>query len=78
MSNFLFLFSSCRKWRNSKRIVSQCKLTSVCLFRKGACGGTLACSTCHVIVDEAYYERLPEPEEEELDMLDLAFNLEET
>ncbi len=42
---------------------------------EGACEGSLACSTCHVIVDPAWYDRLPEPKEEEEDMLDLAFGL---
>ena len=39
---------------------------------EGACEGVMACSTCHVIVDEADFERLPPPSEEEEDMLDLA------
>ncbi len=42
---------------------------------EGACEGSLACSTCHVIVDDAWYERLDEPSEDEEDMLDLAFGL---
>ena len=45
---------------------------------EGACEGSLACSTCHVIVDPAYYERLDEPTEDEEDMLDLAFGLTHT
>ncbi|KAJ7299182.1 hypothetical protein O6H91_Y284400 [Diphasiastrum complanatum] len=46
---------------------------------EGACEGSLACSTCHVIVmDEDYYGKLPEPADEENDMLDLAFGLTET
>lgn len=45
---------------------------------EGACGGSLACSTCHVIVDAAWYGKLDEPEEEEEDMLDLAFGLTRT
>jgi ferredoxin, 2Fe-2S len=45
---------------------------------EGACEGSLACSTCHVIVDEADFERLSEPKEEEEDMLDLAFGLTHT
>jgi ferredoxin len=45
----------------------------------GACGGSCACSTCHVIVtDEALYDQMPEPEDDENDMLDLAFGLTET
>jgi len=42
---------------------------------EGACGGSLACSTCHVIVDPAFYGRLPPPSEEEEDLLDLAWGL---
>jgi ferredoxin len=42
---------------------------------EGACEGSLACSTCHVIVDEAYYDMLDAASEDEEDMLDLAFGL---
>lgn len=45
---------------------------------EGACEGSLACSTCHVIVDPEYYDLLPEASEEEEDMLDLAFGLTKT
>ena len=45
---------------------------------EGACEGTLACSTCHVIVDPQWYGRLEPASEEEEDMLDLAFNLTRT
>ncbi|KAK9734423.1 hypothetical protein RND81_04G138800 [Saponaria officinalis] len=46
---------------------------------EGACEGSCACSTCHVIVmDMEYYNRLPDPSDEENDMLDLAFGLTET
>ncbi|KAI8933014.1 mitochondrial matrix iron-sulfur protein [Plenodomus lindquistii] len=46
---------------------------------EGACGGSCACSTCHVIVeDEALYDKIPEPDDDENDMLDLAFGLTET
>lgn len=45
----------------------------------GACGGSCACSTCHVIVeDQTMYDKMPEPDDEENDMLDLAFGLTET
>ena len=37
------------------------------------CGGSMACATCHVYVDENWYEKLPKKEEGEEDMLDLAF-----
>jgi ferredoxin len=42
---------------------------------EGACGGQLACSTCHVIVSKELYAQLPEKVEEEDDMLDLAWGL---
>ena len=45
---------------------------------EGACEGSLACSTCHVIVEESWYERLAEASEDEEDMLDLTFDLQRT
>ena len=42
---------------------------------EGACEGSLACSTCHVIVDTDWYELLKDASEDEEDMLDLAFGL---
>lgn len=45
---------------------------------EGACEGSLACSTCHVIVDPEWFNRLQKPSEDEEDMLDLAFGLEKT
>ena len=46
---------------------------------EGACGGTIACSTCHVIVeDPAIFKSLGEPTDEENDMLDLALGLTST
>ena len=45
---------------------------------EGACEGSLACSTCHVIVDPEDYERLTDATEDEEDMLDLAFGLTHT
>lgn len=39
---------------------------------EGACEGVMACSTCHVIVDKADFERLPPASDEEEDMLDFA------
>jgi len=45
---------------------------------EGACEGSLACSTCHVIVDAEWYELLKDASEDEEDMLDLAFGLTQT
>lgn len=45
----------------------------------GACEGTLTCSTCHLIFSKADFDRLPEKaSDEELDMLDLAYDLTDT
>ena len=45
---------------------------------EGACEGSLACSTCHVIVDNEFYDMLAPATEDEEDMLDLAFGLTHT
>lgn len=45
---------------------------------EGACEGSLACSTCHVVVDPDWFDLLPEASEDEQDMLDLAFGLTHT
>ncbi len=42
---------------------------------EGACEGSLACSTCHVVVEKEFFDKLEEPTEDEEDMLDLAFGL---
>ncbi len=39
------------------------------------CGGSCACATCHVYVDPAWKAKLPEPNEEEIAMLDSAFDV---
>ncbi len=39
---------------------------------EGTCEGQMACSTCHVIVAEAWFGKLPEASELEEDMLDFA------
>jgi len=45
----------------------------------GACEGTLTCSTCHLIFKQPDFDGLPEKAtEEELDMLDLAYELTDT
>lgn len=42
---------------------------------EGACGGSLSCSTCHVVVEDSWFDQLPEATEDEEDMLDLAFDV---
>jgi ferredoxin len=45
---------------------------------EGSCEGAMACSTCHVIVDPADFERLPPASEEEEDLLDIAAHVTRT
>jgi 2Fe-2S ferredoxin len=42
------------------------------------CGGACACSTCHVYVDAAWVEKIPAKDDMETDMLDFAFEPDET
>ena len=44
---------------------------------KAECGGSCACATCHVYVDPAFKDVVGEADEDEQDMLDLAFELTE-
>ena len=37
------------------------------------CGGAMACATCHVYVKEEWFNNLPQKEQGEEDMLDMAF-----
>ena len=41
----------------------------------GECNGSLACATCHVVVEPGWAARLPPPEDDEEAMLDTVFNL---
>lgn len=45
---------------------------------EGACEGSLACSTCHVILDKDLYDRLGEASDKEFDLLDQAYGLRST
>lgn len=45
---------------------------------EGACEGSLACSTCHVVIEPDWYDALADATEDEEDMLDLAFGLTRT
>ncbi|XP_045596075.2 adrenodoxin-like protein 1, mitochondrial [Procambarus clarkii] len=66
--------------RNGKKIPVRGKIGDNVLYLahryevdlEGACEASLACSTCHVYVDDQHYEKLPDPLEEEEDMLDMA------
>ena len=56
-----------------------CSVTTINNCVTGACEGTLACSTCHLIFKPVDYEKIEDkPTDEELDMLDLAYGLTHT
>jgi 2Fe-2S ferredoxin len=40
------------------------------------CGGACACATCHVYVQDGWYEKLSPPSDAEIDMLDMALAVE--
>ena len=48
------------------------------IFLEGACEGSLACSTCHVIVDPQWFNKLSIASDDEEDMLDMAFEVSQT
>ena len=43
-----------------------------------SCSGIMACSTCHVVVHSDWFEKVGKPTEAEEDMIDLAYNAQET
>ncbi len=53
-------------------------LASRSLPPPAACEKSIACSTCHVILEDHVYDALEEPGDDENDMLDLAFGLTDT
>ena len=38
------------------------------------CGGSMACATCHVYVEDSWLNKLPKAEDAENDMIDMAYN----
>lgn len=71
--------------RSGKRIPIKAKVGDNVLYLahkhgielEGACEASLACSTCQVYVSDAHFDKLPEPDEREDDMLDMAPMLQE-
>ena len=37
------------------------------------CGGGMACATCHVYVEEKWFNKIPKADDAEIDMIDMAF-----
>lgn len=44
---------------------------------KAECGGACSCATCHVYVDQAWMDKIPPMREDEEDMLDQAFEVQD-
>ena len=44
---------------------------------RAECGGACACATCHVYVDEAWLDKIPEMRDDEEEMLDEAFDVQD-
>ncbi len=63
---------------NGLSVMEIAHMNSDKVYLEGACEGSLACSTCHVVVKPEWYEKLSEATEDEEDMLDLAFGLTQT
>ena len=42
---------------------------------EGACEGSMACSTCHIVIEPSWYGKLKKASWDEEDMLDLTFGL---
>lgn len=45
---------------------------------EGACGGAMACSTCHIILEDGWDKKLQAASDDETDMLDLAYGITKT
>ena len=37
------------------------------------CGGSMACATCHVYVDDKWLDKIPKADDAQIDMIDMAF-----
>ena len=53
-------------------------IAQLAFISEGACEGVCACSTCHLILPQEMYDSLPDPSEDEEDMLDMAYGLTDT
>lgn len=64
-----------KRFRAARFALLRCTAWSASAALTGACEGTLACSTCHLIFEDHIYEKLDAITDEENDMLDLAYGL---
>jgi len=79
--NFIFVYANGKKEVHVEAEVGKNVLEIAHKFEvdlEGACDASLACSTCHVILEPKTFDKLPAAKEEEEDLLDLAFGLKHT
>lgn len=58
------------KWQGEAGLNLMSIAQEVGLDIEGACEGNMACASCHLIVDAAYYDKIPAPCDDEEEMLD--------
>lgn len=63
-------------WKLGESILDVAQKNSDLLgeYMEGTCNGTMSCCTCHIYLDGPTAEKVPSPQEGELDMLDLAYD----
>ena len=79
--NFIFVYANTKKEVHVEAELGQNVLEIAHKFEvdlEGACDASLACSTCHVILEQEIFDKLTAAKEEEEDLLDLAFRLTHT
>ncbi len=75
MISVTFISADSAKETVAKAQIGDCLLTIAQAADQpleGTCEGQMACSTCHVVIDKAWFDKLPRASEDEEDMLDLA------
>lgn len=73
--------SLCCRWLTETRSLSKVWMriwVEWIFLAVGACEGSLGCATCHILLDQKTYDKLPEPSEAEEDLLDSVPGLTET
>lgn len=76
--NIIFINANGKKDIHAEAEIGQSVLETAKKYEidlEGACEASLACSTCHVILEPGIFKCLPKAKEEEEDLLDLAYGL---
>ena len=59
------------KIESNKTILDLARIENIPI--EGSCDGSMACSTCHVYVEENWFNKIPKAEDAEVDMIDMAY-----